>query len=913
MSRKIVSIQVVKPGSNPDVDSDFNTKAREHAINHVKELHGAGNVASIGTFSTSAAKMSFKTMCTIYEVPFSQANKISDLIPIAGEGGDVTIADIYNPRSEVYTASADFRSATAGEEWEKIIEGAKALEGRNKTTGVHPCGIVISSQPLINTVPLQVRQDDGLVVTQWAYPELESLGLIKMDFLGLDTVDLIQHTIENIMESGKTVPNMLDIINGDMDDKKTIDMIARGETIGLFQLAGDGVQDLLKRIKPTSVHDIIATTALYRPGPMGVQSHIRYADRKNGKEEVDFIHEDFKGTAIEEILGSTYGLVVYQEQIIRIANQIAGMSLQEGDDLRKAMGKKIMAKMLAMKPKFMEGGAAKGYSNEAMELLWNTCEEFAKYGFNLAHSVAYGINAYQTAYLKANYPVEFMAALIAQNVGNKNKVLTFLQEARRMGLKVGSVNVNISESKVTPDFTRASGFDIVYGFDGLKGVSNDIAEIIITERNSKGDFASVQDMINRCLPKGVANRRVYEAIAKAGGFDLFGVSRKAVVENLNGLLSASKTKEAKGASLFDIFGETEIMESSSIDLKGQAEYPHVIKLKLEADIVGLYLTGHPIEKAGPGLSKARTATIATLVKAQQMTTATLTVAITEITKKPMRKGGKSVTVTLDDGTGYISANVSRDLVKGMDKFTAQERIRKLYEDGEVQVPEEMEELATSSEFVALEDIEQNSVYVVNVTFRPARGEAPYGARVNSIVPLALADDGSLPIRMRILYTDSTEDKANELAKKLPRAIASRNPGDYPIYVALAPKTGYTTGEDETTYKAAVDEMRAGEKKTEAKSTAADNTNLWGGADNRKKKAAAASTEGKRIWPPATPAKARGPRPGVPLDEDSIIRNLRYVDSGFTASKTKKTELDIEKYLGVESYDYGIFDSAVLED
>jgi len=912
MSKKIVSIQVIKPGSNPDVDSDFNTKAREHAVNHVKELHGAGNVASIGTFSTLAAKGSFKTMCTLYEIPFAQANKISDLIPSGGEGGDITIADIYDTRSDFYTASADFRSATAGEEWEKIMEGAKALEGRNKTTGVHPCGIVISSRPLLDTVPLQVRQDDGLVVTQWGYAELESLGLIKMDFLGLDTVDLIQHTIENIMVSGKVVPNMLDIINGSMDDKKTIDMIARGETIGLFQLAGEGVQDLLKRIKPTSVHDIIATTALYRPGPMGVQSHIRYADRKNGKEEVDFIHDDFKGTAIEEILGSTYGLVVYQEQIIRIANQIAGMTLQEGDDLRKAMGKKIMAKMLAMKPKFMEGGAAKGYSNEAMELLWNTCEEFAKYGFNLAHSVAYGINAYQTAYLKANYPVEFMAALIAQNVGNKNKVLTFLQEARRMGLKVGSVNVNISQSRVTPDFTRASGFDIVYGFDGLKGVSKDIAEIIITERDKNGEFVSVQDMINRCLPKGVANRRVYEAIAKAGGFDLFGVSRKAVVENLNGLLSASKTKEAKGASLFDIFGEADVMESSSIDLKGQEEFPHVVKLKLEADIVGLYLTGHPLEKAGPGLSKARTATIATLVKAQQMTTATLTVAITEIIKKPMRKGGKSVMVTLDDGTGYITANVSRELVKGMDKFTAQERIRKLYIDGETQIPEDMEEMALSSEFVALPDIEQNSVYVVSITFRPSRGESPYGARVNGIVPLALADDGSLPIRMRILYNDSTEEKAKELANKLPRAIASRNPGDFPIYLSLAPKSGSNAAEDESTYRAAIEEIRSADKKSDIAVAAADNTNLWGGADTRKKKVTV-STEGKRSWPPVTPARPKGPRPGVLLNEDEVIRNLIYVDTGYRAAKTKKTELDIEKYLGVESYDYGIFDSAVLED
>jgi DNA polymerase-3 subunit alpha len=442
MTKKITSLKVVRAGSSPDVDSDINTERRPETIQHVTEIYGNGNVASIGTFSTLAAKGAFKTMCTIYEIPYAQANKITELIPAGGEGGDITLSDMYDPTKDAYEAAADFRSATSGGEWEQIIEGAMGLEGKNKTTGVHPCGIVISSKPLLNTIPLQVRQDDGLVVTQWSYPELESLGLIKMDFLGLDTVDLIQHTVENIMKNGKTPPNMLEIIHGPMDDKKTFEILARGETIGLFQLASPGVQDLLKRIKPTSIDDIIATTALYRPGPMGVQSHIRYADRKNGKEEIDFIHSDFKGTAIEEILGNTYGLVVFQEQIIRIANQIAGMTLQEGDDLRSAMGKKKMAKMLSMKPKFIEGGKEKGYSAEAMEVLWSTCEEFAKYGFNLAHSVAYGINAYQTAFLKTHYPVEFMAALISQNVGNREKVLIFLQEARRMGLKVGSIDVN---------------------------------------------------------------------------------------------------------------------------------------------------------------------------------------------------------------------------------------------------------------------------------------------------------------------------------------------------------------------------------------------------------------------------------------------------------------------------------------
>lgn len=916
MTKKITSLRVVRAGSSPDVDSDINTERRPETIQHVKEIYGNDNVASIGTFSTLAAKGAFKTMCTIYEIPYAQANKITELIPSGGEGGDITLSDMYDPAKDAYEAAADFRSATAGAEWEQIIEGAMGLEGKNKTTGVHPCGIVISSKQLLNTIPLQVRQDDGLVVTQWSYPELESLGLIKMDFLGLDTVDLIQHTVENIMKNGKTPPNMLEIIHGPMDDKKTFEVLARGETIGLFQLASPGVQDLLKRIKPTAIDDIIATTALYRPGPMGVQSHIRYADRKNGKEEIDFIHSDFKGTAIEDILGNTYGLVVYQEQIIRIANQIAGMTLQEGDDLRSAMGKKKMAKMLSMKPKFIEGGQIKGYSAEAMEVLWSTCEEFAKYGFNLAHSVAYGINAYQTAFLKTHYPVEFMAALISQNVGNREKVLIFLQEARRMGLKVGSIDVNTSAIKVSPDYSGKSSFDIVFGFSGASGVSRDVAKIIIDEREKNGLFKSVQDMVNRCYPLGITNRKIYENIAKAGGFDQFGVSRRAVVENLTGLLAGSKTKESKGASLFDMFGETQAIDAGTVDLTTMPEYPHVEMLKHEASVIGLYLTSHPLTKAGPGLSKARTATVASLMKSPVQTTATLTVAITDVSKKIMRRGGKRITVTMDDGTGYMSANISRDIVKGIDKKIAQERLRKLYEDGEAVVPDEMEELILDGNVTALEDIEQNSVYVVKVSFRPSRGESPYGAAIHSITPLALADDGSLPIRMRLLYTEDSEQKARDLAKKLPIALSKRNPGDFPIFVSIARKDSPIEAEDDLLYKAAIEEIR-GVAVTKDVAKSAGSSDLWGNANAQKKSKKPAAKVKSRDWAKlaasATKSTRRGFRPGATIDDWDFIEKLTYVDSGYRAAKSKKTELDIERYLGVESYDFGTFDPSILED
>lgn len=908
ITKKIKSLYVIRPGSNPDVDSDFNTGIRPQTIEHVRELYGFDNVASIGTFSTLAAKGAFKTMCTIYEVPFAKANKVAELIPPDIEGVSCTIADIFNPRSDRYSDAVDFRNATAGSEWVKIIDGAKAIEGRNKTTGVHPCGIVISSQPLRNTVPLQVRQDDGLVVTQWSYPELESLGLIKMDFLGLDTVDLIQHTVENISAGGKPDLNMIDLVNGPMNDKKTFDMLARGNSIGIFQLSSPGVQALLKSIKPTGVEDIIATTALYRPGPMGMQSHIKYADRKNGREAMDYVHEEFKNSPLVEILGRTYGLVVYQEQVMQLAAQITGFTLQEADDLRSAMGKKKMDKMLKAKPLFMAGGKTNGYSEEALQLLWDTISEFAKYGFNRAHSVGYGIIAYQAAYLKANYPVEFMAALISQNIGTKDKISAFLQEARAMGLKVGSIDINVSEVAVAPDFTKRSGFDIVFGLSGVDGVSEDVASVIVKERKN-GDFTSVQDFVTRCYQRGVTNKKIYENIAKAGGFDSFAVTRRGVIENVAGLLEGAKTRGSKGADLFDMFGGGASIEAASVDLGSFAEYPHIAKLKMESDVIGLYLTSHPLSNVGPGLSKARDSTIASLMKSQQNVTVKLTGAITEITKKIMRKGGKSIQITLDDGSGYIQAHLSREIVKGIDKSVAQDRLRKLYEAGDLEVPDETAEMATSSEFVTVDDLEKNSVYSMSVTFQAPRGESPYRARVTSIEKLMLSEDGSLPIRMRFLYGDENEAMARKLEHSLPKAIAKRNPGPYSIVVALEPR-GKALEDENAPYIAAIAEIEEAAKAGRATASAKKSSSLWGETNTAVVKNKV--NEHARVWPPAVNEGHSGKAKQNALSEERI-RRLTYVDTGLRADKTKAVELDIEKYLGVESYDFGVFDASVLED
>lgn len=906
--KKIASIRVVKAGSAPDVDSDFHTAYRDLVLEHCEELYGRGTLANIVTFSTLAAKAAFKTMCTIYSVPFAQANKIAALIPGPIEGVDCTIDDIFNPASARYSECGDFRTATAGEEWKKVLAGAKAIEGRVRATGVHPCGIIISSKPLIETIPLQVRQTDQRVISQWTYKELESLGLLKFDFLGLDTVDLIALTVEYIQKSGKTPPNMLELIHGPMDDRKTFEMLGRGETDGIFQLASPGVKDLLRRMKPTELGDIVATTALYRPGPMGMNSHIKYADRKNGREKVEYpIHPDFKNSPLEKILEQTYSLVVYQEQIMQIANQIGGMTLQQGDDLRSAMGKKKKDVMARMKPIFVEGGLKNGYSEEAIQQLWATMEVFAEYGFNKAHSVAYAMNAYQAAYLKANYRVEFMAALISQNIGRKEKILAFLQEAKRMGLKVGSADINLSDIRVAPDYTGKSKFDIVYGLSGINAVSTDMARLIVNEREKNGEFKSIQDVITRCSPLGVTNKKIYENLALAGAFDSFGFTRRGIIENLSNMLGEAKTQSTKGATLFDMMGGA-AAAPASVDLNGVEEFPHLEKLKKESDVIGLYLTSHPLANVG-SLAGLRTAPIDKALKATSQTTFKLVGSLTEVVVKRQKRGGKSISIVLDDGSGFISAFLNRDIVKGLDKTTAQEKVQSLYETGAVEVPAEIEEMATTSEFRAIEELETGQVYSVELTFRPGFDENPYAARVSKITKLDLADDGSLPVRLRLNKPKTPEAKKDQIA--FIKGLAQKFPGTAPLYVAYKETAAVESRDavylDAIDYiKANGDEVQVSQEGTEVVETTA----LTGTVKKTMKRKVA---EGPvREWPP--PKQDRGPVVRQQLrDSMSLFESLVYRPTKFSVAKTQDLARAIEDKIGIENYDFGVFNQDLLDE
>jgi len=897
MSNKIESIRVIRPGSNPDVDSDFHTKFRAEAIKYVTEKYGHDNVSSIITFTKNAAKSAFKRACTIYEIPYTDANTIAKLIPPPVEGVEITLEEMFDPEHDRYNEAAEFREATAGSDWAYVINAAKNISGKNVGTGVHACGIIISSHPLHDSIPLDVDQKTGRVTTQWTYQECEQLGLIKMDFLGLDTVDIMQRTVEYIMKSGKTPPNLTELVQGEMDDPKAYKIFQDARTSGIFQFGSDMVKQLLSSMKPTEFNDLAATTAVARPGPMQVNAHNDYADRKNGRAEIKQMHPEFEGSPVEEILSETYALLIYQEQVMHIANRVAGMTLQEADDLRSAMGKKKKAVMDRMRPVFFAGALKNGYSEEAVTVLWDTCAAFAKYAFNKSHSVAYAMNAYSAAYLKANYPVEFMSSLIAQSIGKKEKTLDFLKESKIMGLKIGSIDINLSDVLVAPDFKGDSGKDILFGISGAASVSEKIAEIIVKEREENGLYSSVTDLIDRCTPLGVNSKTIYQNLAYAGAFDSFGVSRKAVVELISNLIGDAKVKEAKGESLFDLFEEE--IEDVSVDLTGE-DYSHVERLKHEANVVGLYLTDHPLRKISESLGIVKSPIGKILSSQRTIDSVDLMVSVTDFEIKKNRRG-KTILVNLDDGNEFITARFSPDLMKGIDKNAAQALIRKNYEAGESSIDNDVLRKATDENIKSQEPIEINDIYHVNITFRPGRNDMPYIARVNKIKKIQTTHDGNLPIRIRFIDDGENSENLAKLERILARNLHTKIPGNDSIFVTKREKL-VAPHDNEFVYKAAVREMLSDASNGTLKETL---------LANAKKKSSKNSKA--REWPPVVDKTHFERSPQTKEEETEALDNLEYFDSNCKTEKTIRVQQVIEKFLGEKSYDFGVFNTRLLDD
>ena len=592
--------------SMPDVDVDFDDRRRPEVIRYVTDKYGDDRVAQIVTYGTIKAKQALKDSSRVLGMPYSVGERLTKAMPPAIMGKDISLGDIMNKDAPRWKEAADFRAVLeVDQEAQKVFETALGIENLKRQWGVHAAGVILSAEPLLDVLPIMKREDDGAIITQFDQPPLESLGLIKMDFLGLRNLTIIEDALRMIE---KNTGSKLVIEDLDLDeDQKTYDLLARGDTLGVFQLDGGAMRALLRQLKPTNFEDISAVIALYRPGPMGMNSHTNYALRKNGLQDIEAIHPELE-EPLRESLGITYGLIVYQEQVMSVAQKVAGFTLGQADVLRRAMGKKKKSELDKQYEGFEGGMLANGYSAQAVKVLWDTLMPFADYAFNKAHSAGYGVLSYWTAYLKANHPAEYMAALLTSVGDSKDKLGMYLNECRRMGIKVLAPDVNESFVDFTAvpyagDDPHGIG-DIRFGLGAVRNVGANVVEGIRLSREEKGRFESFHDFLAK-VPIPVSNKRTVESLIKAGAFDSLGATRRSLLEihedAVEGAVAIKRT-EATGQAGFDfdsLFDEPQEQQK----VPERPEWSKKDKLAFEREMLGLYVSDHPLAGLETELAK----------------------------------------------------------------------------------------------------------------------------------------------------------------------------------------------------------------------------------------------------------------------------------------------------------------------
>jgi DNA polymerase-3 subunit alpha len=572
--------------SMPDIDIDFDERRRGDVIRYVTEKYGDDRVAQIITYGTIKAKAAVKDASRVLGYPYALGDRITKAFPPAVMGKDVPLSGVFDPTHSRYGEAGEIRALYEAEsEVRQVLDTAKGLEGLIRQAGVHAAGVIMSSEPIIDHVPVWKREADGAVITQFDYPSCESLGLLKMDFLGLRNLTVLDDAVRGIKDNrGADVD--LEILA--LDDKPTYELLGRGDTLGIFQFDGGPMRALLRSMRPDNFEDISAVGALYRPGPMGANAHNDYADRKNGRKPVVPIHPEL-AESLADILGDTYGLIVYQEQVMAIAQKVAGYSPGSADLLRRAMGKKKKEALDKEYPPFEAGMKANGYSESAVKTLWDILVPFSDYAFNKAHSAAYGLVSYWTAYLKANYPAEYMAALLTSVSGDKDKSALYLNECRRMGIKVLPPDVNASSANFTP-----VGEDIRFGLAAVRNVGVNVVEAIEETRRSKGAFTSFSDFLRK-VPVTVCNKRVIESLVKAGAYDSLGHPRKGLVliheQAVDQVIDVKRNEANNQFSLFEGDTETETMFDIPVP---DGEWEKSVVLAFEREMLGLYVSDHPL-------------------------------------------------------------------------------------------------------------------------------------------------------------------------------------------------------------------------------------------------------------------------------------------------------------------------------
>lgn len=638
--------------SAPDIDIDFDDRRRGEMIRYAADNWGEDKVAQVITFGTVKTKQAIKDSARVQfgQPGYQIADRITKALPPAIMAKDIPLSGIMDPEHPRYGEAGEVRTLIETDpDVKKIYDTARGLEGVVRQAGVHACAVIMASVPLLDCIPMWKRAQDGALITGWPYPACEEIGLLKMDFLGLRNLTVIGDCIDNI-KSNRGFDLDLEALT--TDDEEAYKLLARGDTLGVFQLDSGGMRELLKRMEPTGFDDIVAALALYRPGPMGMGAHWAYADRKNGREEITPIHPELE-EPLQEILADTYGLIVYQEQIMRISQKVANYTAGQADGFRKAMGKKkpeVLAKEFIT---FEAGMKSNGFSDAAIKALWDTIEPFASYAFNKSHAAGYGLVSFWTAYLKANYTAEYMAALLTSVADKKDKSAIYLSDCRHLGIHVLSPDVN--ESALT---FQSVGEDIRFGLGAVRNVGEDVVASIVKTREEKGPFTDFSDYLEKIdtLP---CSKRVTESLIKAGAFDSMGHTRKGLMLiHEDAIDSVITTKKAADKGQFDLFASLsgEDAASSSVFAISVPEdnWERKHELALEREMLGLYVSGHPLDGFDEALAAQTDTPLTTILGGELRHGQEVTIGgiISGVDRRFSKKDGSPwAIVTLEDHNG----------------------------------------------------------------------------------------------------------------------------------------------------------------------------------------------------------------------------------------------------------------------
>jgi len=712
--------------SMPDIDLDFDERRRSEMIAYATEKYGEDRVAQIITYSNIKSKQALKDSTRVLGYPYALGERLTKALPPTVMGKDITLSGIFNPKDDRYGEAGEFRTLYETDpDSKKIVDTARGLEGLKRQSGVHAAGVILSKYPLLDVIPIHRRENDGAIITQFDMGACEAIGLLKMDFLGLRNLSVLDEALLNI-KSNQNIDIRLEDL--ELADAKTFELLGRGDTLGVFQLDGGPMRALLRQMAPDSFEDISAVIALYRPGPMGVNAHNDYADRKNKRKPVVPIHPELS-EPLAEILGNTYGLIVYQEQVMAIAQKVAGFSLGRADLLRKAMGKKQKEILDKEFVNFEAGMVENGFSKGAIAKLWETLIPFADYAFNRAHSAGYGVVSFWTAYLKANFPTEYMSALLTSVRDDKDKSALYLSECRRMGIKVLPPDVNESESDYTP-----RGSDIRFGLSAIRNVGENVTAAIVAARHEKGRYTSFGDFLAK-VDQQVCNKKTIESLIKAGAFDSLGHSRRGLMMIYLGAIdSVMESKRAESLGQYDLFGSTpdsgSTVSSVEVDIPSE-EWEKSLLLSYEREMLGLYVSDHPLFGVEHILRAAVDMPISALADDSVGHEAIVSIGglITSVQRKVSKQGKSWAIVTIEDLEG------SADVLFFANTYTT--HAMNLVEDKVVvirgRVDRREENLRITALDMSMPDISAAPTGPVLISMDSARVTAPIVERMKEIL------------------------------------------------------------------------------------------------------------------------------------------------------------------------------------